>query len=178
MKRVILLIGIMVVGLFAEGEIQAQRRSNDSRNNRDKNKVEKRNDDRKGNDDRKKVYNTSVNRNGRTETVVKKVVVRNNGYRYSDSRSNSGWTRVNNYSYDYDYDFRNGSRNRVYRSSAPSSRHIWVNGYWEYDRRLRRDVWVSGHWTVRRDYHRWQDGRYSVMGGVRVWVPGVWIRIF
>jgi hypothetical protein len=176
MKRVILFVGIMLVGLFAEGEIQAQRRNNDSRGNRDRNKVEKRNDNRGRNDDRKKVYSSRTNKNGRSETVVKKVVVRNNGYRYSDSRRNNRWTRVNN-SY-YDYDFRNGRRHTVYRSAAPSSRHIWVNGYWEYDRRLRREVWISGHWAVRRDYHRWQDGRYSVIGGVRVWVPGVWIRVF
>ncbi|MGW8122245.1 hypothetical protein ACV07N_06250 [Roseivirga echinicomitans] len=174
MKRVILFVGIMLVGLFAEGEIQAQRRNNDGRSNRDRSKVEKRNDDRSRNNDRNKVSDTRVNRNERT--VVKKVVVRNSGYRYSNPGRNSGWTRVNN-SY-YDYDFRNGRRHDVYRSVAPSRKHIWVNGYWEYDRRYRREVWVAGHWTLKRDYHRWQEGRYSVMGGVRVWVPGVWIRLF
>jgi len=170
MKRVLLFIGIVSVGFFAETEVLAQRRGNDDRNDRGRGKVEKHNDNRGRNDKRKATYNIGGNRNNR-------VVIRNNGYRYTAPQRSNSWTRVNNNSY-YDYDFRSGRRNQVYRGAAPSGRHIWVNGYWEYDRRLRREVWVSGHWTLRRSYHRWEEGRYRTMGGLRVWTPGVWIRVF
>jgi hypothetical protein len=172
MKRKILLIGIVVIGLIAEGDIQAQRRSDDGRN---RDKVEKR-DDRKGNGRYDRPSNNKkvkVERDGRRVVEVKKVVVRNNGYRYSNTSNN----RNNRYD-DFDYDFRNGRRFQVSRGRAPSSSHIWVNGYWEYNRRLRRDVWITGHWTVRRDYHRYQEAHYGFIGGVRLWVPGCWVRIF
>lgn len=173
MKRVILFIGIMSLGLITESQLLAQRRGNDRRDD-DRKRVEKGRDNDRGRDGRNWVYTTT--RNGRNERVVKKTVVRHEGYRHMEPRRDSRSVRVDHVY--YDYDFRNGRRHEVRRGYAPSARHIWVNGYWHYDRRLRREVWIGGHWALRKSYHRWEPGRYSIIGGVRIWVPGVWIRVF
>jgi len=172
MKREILIIGAVAIGFLAMGDLQAQRRSEEGRS---RDKVEKRDDHRWNDRDNRRPSNKNVRveRDGRRVVEVNRIVVRDNGYRYSNRGFNSR-DRYDN----FDYDFRNGRRFHVSRGRAPSSSHIWVNGYWEYNRRLRRDVWVNGHWTVRRDYHRYQEAHYGFVGGVRVWIPGCWVRIF
>lgn len=172
MKREILLVGVVAIGFLAMGDLQAQRRSEEGRS---RDKVEKRDNHRWNDRDSRRPSNKNVRveRDGRRVVEVNRIVVRDNGYRYS----NRGFNLRDRYD-DFDYDFRNGRRFHVSRGRAPSSSHIWVNGYWEYNRRLRRDVWVNGHWTVRRDYHRYQEAHYGFVGGARVWIPGCWVRIF
>jgi hypothetical protein len=172
MKRVILFIGLMVVGLLAEGDIQAQRRNENSRNQ--DNKMSKRDDGRRDSrfdtsSDKKRMG--TLDRYGRRITKANNVVLRSNGYRYSSRHDNRRRYDV------VDYDFRNGRRLVAARESAPSARHIWVNGYWEYNRMLRRDVWITGQWAIQRKYHRYQDAHYTSIGGARVWVSGCWLRI-
>jgi hypothetical protein len=170
MKRVILSIGILVIGLIAESDIQAQRRNDQSRN-QDK-KVSQRDDSRRNpRYDRTSNNNVVIDRDGRRVVQIKNVTVRLEGYRYSNGRGNR-----NSFN-DFDYDFRNSRRVAIARGRAPSSRHIWVNGYWEYNRGLRRDSWVAGQWTIRREYHRYQDAHYAYIGGSRLWIPGCWIRL-
>lgn len=170
MKRAVLYIGIVVLGLFTESEILAQRRGISERNlsGRIASRSNERRDDRLDKSNNRRV---TIDTEGRRVVEVKQVVLRSDGIRYFNRNNN--WSRYD----DFDYDFRNGRRIAVSRGISPSSRHIWMNGYWEYDRRLRREVWVSGHWAVRKENHRYQDAQYAYFGGVRVWVPGFWIRI-
>lgn len=41
------------------------------------------------------------------------------------------------------------------RPVCPGPGHIWVDGMWRWDRRLRRNIWVEGYWShgPQRFYH-------------------------
>lgn len=62
---------------------------------------------------------------------------------------------------------------REVRPRRPSSRHVWVGGYWSW--RGSKYVWVSGKWRVPpRHGGRWVAGHWKVQGGGWVWVAGRW----
>ncbi|WP_420385330.1 hypothetical protein [Roseivirga sp.] len=170
MKRVILLSGILI--MFFSADILAQRGRQDNRGRRDRKEDVRRND--RGRDDR----DGRKDRYGRTVKVVDRRVYRDNG---RDFRNRNNGRRFNDRGYYtrnsrvyYDYDFKRGRRVKVNRGYRPSNRHIWVSGYWHYDRRLRRDIWIDGHWSLRLSQHRWMPGHYRVFNGVRVWIEGCW----
>ncbi|MBO6660723.1 MULTISPECIES: hypothetical protein [Roseivirga] len=176
MKRVILLSGILLM-FFSASDMLAQRGRQDDRRRGDR-KEDVRRDNRKGDDRRRDGRNNGYRDNdrkgrkdkyGRTVKVVDRRVYRNNGRRYNNRPVVVRNTRVY-----YDYDFRRGRRIKVNRGYRPSARHIWISGYWTYDRRLRRDVWVDGYWSVRRNNHRWVPGHYRRFNGVRIWIDGCW----
>lgn len=176
MKRVILLSGILIMFLSAS-DIMAQRGRQDNRGRNDRDRREDvRRDDRRGNDHRRDDRNYRGNdRNGRkdkygrTVRVVDRRVYRDNGRRYDRRPVVVRNTRVY-----YDYDFKRGRRVQVNRGFRPSTRHIWISGYWTYDSRLRREVWIDGHWSLRMSNHRWIAGHYRVFNGVRIWIDGSW----
>lgn len=60
------------------------------------------------------------------------------------------------------------------RGVAPSSRHVWVGGYWSWNGSTH--LWVAGKWSVPpRGRARWVDGHWkNVPPGGWVWVPGHW----
>ena len=161
MKRVILLSALLVI-FFSASDMFAQRggRGND-RNRRE---------DVRNNDPRRDDQEFRKDKYGRSVRVVNTRVYRDNSrYENGRLRADSRSSRVY-----YEYDYRRGRRIAVNRGFRPSSRHIWISGYWEYNPRLRRDVWVDGYWSLRRSNHRWVDGHYRVFNGVRIWVDGCW----
>ena len=148
MKKNILVIGVLAMVMLGTETLLAQRGRQDRRDRQERDRFERR-DDRRG------------GRNGRREKVVDRRFVRYDGYRgssYGPVRGPRG---------------RDGFR-RGYR---PSKRHIWIAGHYRYSRRLGRDVWRDGYWVVRNDrHHRWVPGHYIRRRGVRVWIPGCWVR--
>lgn len=173
MKRVILLSAILFLS-FAASDLSAQRRGDDQRMRGRRENVSKdksRKNDRDFRFKRKRKERlVDRDRFGRQVRVVNR-----NAYAWS-GRSNRGnrWARDRRANIYYDYDFRRGRRIKVNRGIRPSNRHIWVSGYWQYDRRLRRDVWIGGHWSLRRTYHRWIPAHYQVFNGARIWIEGCW----
>lgn len=67
-------------------------------------------------------------------------------------------------------------KKRFRRDLRPTRKHLWVSGYWSYDKRLRRDVWVSGYWARPNRRISWVPGHYERYGRSRVWVSGCWTR--
>ncbi|MFQ5570677.1 MAG: YXWGXW repeat-containing protein [Rhodothermales bacterium] len=62
---------------------------------------------------------------------------------------------------------------REIKPRRPSSRHVWVGGYWSW--RSSKYVWVSGRWVVRpRSGVRWVSGHWKKQRGGWVWVGGRW----
>lgn len=196
MKRSVQILGIAIITLLSAGDLTAQRSRSQSGDRADRGRTEARNDrgrreardnDRsRGNRNRDGYRNVNnrnnrgtyrgndrgySNRNGRSERVISKRIVRYDGYR------NFGSPR-RGYSVVYDYDFRNGRRYRLERSVRPSRRHIWIGGHWRWSPRLQRDVWVQGRWTLKARHHRWVDGHYERFQGSRIWVDGCWTRIY
>ncbi len=153
MKRNILVIGILAI-IMIGSDAMAQRGRGDRRDNRGNDRVERRNDRRD---------HDRVVRNGRRERVVDRRFVRYDGYRsgsYYRQRPARDFRRFENHG----------------RRFRPSNRHIWINGHWNFNRRLGRDVWIDGRWVVRTKHHRWIAGHYTRQRGVRVWIPGCWVR--
>lgn len=61
------------------------------------------------------------------------------------------------------------------RPTAPSRRHIWVEGYHRWDGRAY--VWTPGRWSVGpRGRHGWVAGHYAHTRRGYYWVPGHWRR--
>ncbi len=55
---------------------------------------------------------------------------------------------------------------------APSSSHVWVEGYWVWERGWR---WRPGVWVVRpRPLAAWVSGHWVREPSAWVWVPGRW----
>ncbi len=62
---------------------------------------------------------------------------------------------------------------REVRVRRPSSRHVWVGGYWSW--RSNKHVWVGGKWvTPPRHGSKWVAGHWKKHGGGWVWVIGRW----
>jgi hypothetical protein len=56
---------------------------------------------------------------------------------------------------------------------APSTRHIWIEGYWV--RRGDRWAWVKGHYEVRpSERAHWVAGHWDHTPRGWVWTPGHW----
>lgn len=59
------------------------------------------------------------------------------------------------------------------RPPAPSVRHVWVDGEWEW--RNNQYVWKPGFWVVPEPYKVWQKGYWKQNpSGTIMWVPGHW----
>lgn len=176
MKRVILLSAILFLG-FVSSDLSAQRSGEyQRRRGREENlsKDKFRKNDRDLRDDRfrgkRREKFAKRDRFGREVRVVNRNAIAWSGR----SIRNNGWASDRRPTVYYDYDFRRGRKIRVNRGLRPSNRHIWVSGYWQYNRRLRRDVWVGGHWSLRRSYHRWVPAHYQIFNGAKIWIEGCW----
>jgi len=59
------------------------------------------------------------------------------------------------------------------RPTRPSTKHVWVSGYWAW--RGGRYVWVKGVYVLPpRGRRAWVPGRYKRVGRRWVWVAGRW----
>lgn len=59
------------------------------------------------------------------------------------------------------------------RGVAPSPRHVWVGGYWQWNGR--GHVWVAGTWQLPpRHRAHWVDGHWRHTREGWVWIPGHW----
>lgn len=59
------------------------------------------------------------------------------------------------------------------RGVAPSPRHVWCGGYWQWSGR--DHVWVAGSWQLPpRHRAHWVDGHWRHTRGGWYWVPGHW----
>lgn len=62
---------------------------------------------------------------------------------------------------------------REVRPRRPSSRHVWIGGYWSY--RGSNYVWVSGYWKKSpRHGAVWVSGYWKKQRGSWAWVGGRW----
>jgi hypothetical protein len=58
---------------------------------------------------------------------------------------------------------------------SPGSGHVWVRGYWRWERN--DFVWVRGRWMpVERGYRTWVPGRWRHHRRGWYWVDGHWGR--
>lgn len=72
-------------------------------------------------------------------------------------------------------DFRGYGDYREFRGHRPSPRHVWVDGYYRWDRYHRNRVWVRGYWVVPPPgYTVWVPGYWGYRSGVRIWIDGFW----
>ena len=60
------------------------------------------------------------------------------------------------------------------RSIAPSRRHVWVEGGWNY--RGNGYVYAPGYWVVPRPGMVWVPGNWRRSRHGYIWVPGRWRR--
>lgn len=61
------------------------------------------------------------------------------------------------------------------RPTAPSPRHVWVEGYHRWDGRAY--VWTPGAWQIHpRGRAVWVPGHYAQHRRGYYWVPGHWRR--
>ena len=119
----------------------------------------------------KKSYsNNRKSKDNRIVRVINRRVSRDRGWR-NYGYSNSGRYDSRRY---YDFDSRRGIRIFVNRGYRPSQRHIWVAGHWKFSQRYGREVWIDGRWSIRRSNHRWVQGYYQRVSGLRIWIDGCW----
>lgn len=64
----------------------------------------------------------------------------------------------------------------VVKPHAPSKKHIWVEGYWKWNKRLHKYEWVEGHWVRARKNKVWVPGHWAKVPGGWKYVPGHWKR--
>ena len=58
---------------------------------------------------------------------------------------------------------------------APSPRHVWIPGHWQWRPPMHRHVWVPGHFAVRPAINRvWVPAQWVNEGGFWVFRPGHW----
>ena len=59
---------------------------------------------------------------------------------------------------------------------APSPRHAWIPGHWQWRAGFRRHVWVPGHFVVRPAINRvWVPAQWVNERGYWVFRPGRWV---
>jgi hypothetical protein len=64
----------------------------------------------------------------------------------------------------------------IVKPAAPSSRHIWIDGHWKWDKIQKQYVWVEGYWIKQKRGHAWVDGHWLDTPNGFKWVPGHWKR--
>ncbi|OFY92939.1 MAG: hypothetical protein A3K10_01810 [Bacteroidetes bacterium RIFCSPLOWO2_12_FULL_31_6] len=66
---------------------------------------------------------------------------------------------------------------KVVAPPRPGPKHVWIDGHWIWDKRMKNYVWKEGYWaTPRRGHHHFVQGHWdNVPGGVK-WIPGHWTR--
>ena len=149
MKRSVL-VGILAIVVLSTADLIAQR--NDRNSNRN---------DRKGGKEVRKKKGKLESGNRYVRVVDRRTV----SYAGLYGSSYKGYN-TNLYRY---------ANNR--KSYRPSNRHIWIEGEWRYNRRLRRDVWYDGYWIAKKRNHKWVQGHNRSSNGARAWVAGRWIII-
>ena len=50
----------------------------------------------------------------------------------------------------------------IVRPVSPGPGHVWVSGYWTWDRRYKRNVWVNGYWARVPQRHHFYGRRVRV----------------
>jgi len=64
-------------------------------------------------------------------------------------------------------------REVVVERSRPSTRHVWIGGYWRHDGRAY--IWAPGRWELPpRARVIWVKPRWELRGGTYVFVDGAW----
>ena len=59
------------------------------------------------------------------------------------------------------------------RPAPPSSRHVWIDGYWQWEGR--QYVWQPGHWAVPpHERAVWVAPRYEKHEQGYLYTPGQW----
>ena len=64
----------------------------------------------------------------------------------------------------------------VVKPAKPGSKHVWVEGHWKWNKRVKVYVWKKGYWVKRKPNHVWIAGRWKRAPKGHVWIPGHWKR--
>lgn len=68
-----------------------------------------------------------------------------------------------------------GPRLEHIRAEGPSRRHVWVEGFWDWNPRRRDWEWVPGGWVLPpRGRYRWVPPHYQQRGDGWVVIRGHW----
>lgn len=60
------------------------------------------------------------------------------------------------------------------RSERPGVKHIWVEGHWQWNRKLQHYEWVSGHWIKKKDGRIWIRGSWDRTRRGWLWIESYW----
>lgn len=61
---------------------------------------------------------------------------------------------------------------------APSPQHVWVQGHWRWDPRMRRHAWYPGRYIIRQSGMVWVPAGWRQHGWRHQYVPGHWRRAY
>lgn len=65
---------------------------------------------------------------------------------------------------------------KVIAPEKPTPKHVWVDGFWVWNKRLHQYVWRDGYWIVPKRGHYWVPGHWDKVPAGHRWVPGHWSR--
>jgi hypothetical protein len=57
---------------------------------------------------------------------------------------------------------------------APSSRHIWTGGHWQWDAMQSRHIWSPGYYQIPPQGQYWVAAHWANRGGEYIYEPGHW----
>ncbi|GEM_PF-4271025 len=66
---------------------------------------------------------------------------------------------------------------RPFHVVIPKARHVWVPGYWSWDRYLDRWVWIEGRYVRERRGLRYDHGRWVETAYGYRWVEPRWVTM-
>lgn len=61
-----------------------------------------------------------------------------------------------------------------FRPPQPSNNHVWVDGNWIYNRRLRTYNRSNGYWSTPYRGRKYQSGQWKSNRRGYYWTPGRW----
>ena len=63
---------------------------------------------------------------------------------------------------------------KLYKPIKIRAGYVWIDGYWQWNRRAHKYFWVKGHLTRRKAGKVWIAGHWHQVRGGWVYQPGFW----
>jgi hypothetical protein len=62
----------------------------------------------------------------------------------------------------------------IVKPDRPGQDHVWIDGHWKWNKKLRKYVWIRGGWVKARRGHVWVPGKWQELPDGWKWIPGRW----
>lgn len=63
------------------------------------------------------------------------------------------------------------------KPDAPSLKYIWIDGYWDWNKKEQSYEWRNGMWLKQKKGRKYVKGHWAQTKEGYIWIEGHWVKI-